>query len=102
MYGPLCRAGLFPLAAERAVVFLVDLVSMDRDLRTSFGKRCRSLRASIGTSQEQFANSIGMDRSYYASIETGMRNATLESLNSIALGFGASVTIPSFMALYIE
>lgn len=36
---------------------------MDRDLRTSFGKRCRSLRASIGTSQEQFANSISMDRS---------------------------------------
>lgn len=65
-----------------------DVVSMDRELMTSFGKRCRALRAEAGMSQEAFANSIGMDRSYYASIETGMRNVTLASMAKIAQGLG--------------
>lgn len=42
-------------------------------------------------SQEQFANHIGMDRSYLASIETGSRNVTLMNLNKIANGFGISL-----------
>lgn len=65
-----------------------DVVSMNRELLTSFGKRCRALRADTGMSQEAFANSIGMDRSYYASIETGMRNVTLVSMDKISRGLG--------------
>lgn len=65
-----------------------DVVSMNRALLTSFGKRCRALRADAGMSQEAFANSIGMDRSYYASIETGMRNVTLVSMDKISRGLG--------------
>lgn len=61
---------------------------MDRELLTSFGKRCRTLRVDTGMSQEAFANSIGMDRSYYASIETGMRNVTIASMDKIARGLG--------------
>lgn len=61
---------------------------MNRVLLTSFGKRCRALRADAGMSQEAFANSIGMDRSYYASIETGMRNVTLVSMDKISRGLG--------------
>ena len=33
-----------------------------------------------------------MDRSYYASIETGMRNVTLSNLSKIAKGFGVSLS----------
>ena len=50
---------------------------METNLETSFGLRCKMLRDAIGMSQEAFANTIGMDRSYYASIETGLRNVTL-------------------------
>ena len=33
-----------------------------------------------------------MDRSYYASIETRLRNVTLLSMNKIAQGFGVSLS----------
>lgn len=65
---------------------------MDKELLTSFGNRCRALRGSVGLSQEKFANSIGMDRSYYASIETGMRNVTLGSMSKIAQGLNISLS----------
>lgn len=50
------------------------------------------MRNGLGMSQEAFANSIGMDRSYYASIETGMRNVTLSSIGKIAEGFKVSIS----------
>lgn len=56
-------------------------------LLTSFGTRCKALRNDLGMSQEAFANSIDMDRSYYASIETGMRNVTIRNMKKIAAGF---------------
>ena len=39
------------------------------------GNRIRELRSHTGLSQEKFAQKIGMDRSYFASVELGM-NAT--------------------------
>lgn len=65
---------------------------MDMRLQTSFGDRCRQLRRATGLSQEKFAYSIGMDRSYYASIENGMRNVTLSSMAKIAKGLRISVS----------
>lgn len=46
----------------------MTLFVMDtKTLQKSFGMRCKELRAGLGCSQEQFANLIEMDRSYYAS-----------------------------------
>lgn len=59
-------------------------------LKRSFGNRCRDLRNRTGMSQERLALSIGMDRSYYASIETGTRNVTLINMAKIAHGLGVS------------
>ena len=59
----------------------------DKILTRSFGNRCRQLRNDIGESQMEFSESICMDRSYYASIETGVRNVTLQSMAKIAMGF---------------
>lgn len=56
-------------------------------LQTSFGTRCKILRDGLGLSQEAFAHHIGMDRSYYASIEVGRRNVTLANIKKIADGF---------------
>lgn len=58
------------------------------ELQTRFGLRCKELRATTGISQEAFAHLIGMDRSYFASIEVGRRNVTLSNIQKIARGFG--------------
>lgn len=60
-------------------------------LKKSFGNRCRQLRDRTGLSQEKLALTIGMDRSYYASIETGSRNVTLVNMSKIAGGLGVSL-----------
>lgn len=57
-----------------------------------FGENLRRLRKEItGLSQESFANSIGMDRSYYSSVELGKRNISL--LNIIKISKGLRVKI---------
>ena len=66
---------------------------MDRDkLQTAVGLRIKQLREERGYSQEHFAHSIKMDRSYFASVEVGRRNVTLRNLAKIAHGFGISLS----------
>lgn len=55
-----------------------------------FGNRCRELRSQLGLSQEKFALKIGIDRTYYASVEAGKRNISLENIEKIIKGFGIS------------
>lgn len=43
-------------------------------LQIKVGLRIKDLRAVHDVSQERFANKIGMDRTYLASIEVGQRN----------------------------
>ncbi|KLL32085.1 hypothetical protein WA05_03060 [Streptococcus agalactiae] len=40
----------------------------------------------------QFAMKIGMDRTYYASVESGKRNISLQNIEKIAGGFGISIS----------
>ena len=56
-------------------------------IQTAFGKAIRAFRNELGISQEQFALMIGMDRSYYASVECGKRNLSLQNIQKIAKGF---------------
>ena len=57
-----------------------------------FGQRLKELRTQTGLSQEKFALKIGMDRTYYASVEAGRRNIALENIKKIADGFGISLS----------
>lgn len=77
----------------------MTLFVMDTTLQKSFGMRCKELRAGLGCSQEQFANLIEMDRSYYASIEVGRRNVSLSNLKKIADGIadGFQISIAELM-----
>ena len=60
---------------------------------SQFGKHIRKLRISkTGLSQEAFANSIGMDRTYYSSIESGNRNVSLINIKKIADGFSLTLS----------
>lgn len=55
--------------------------------RRQFGDRVRELRQARGwTSQEAFANHIGLDRTYLSAIERGRRNPTLDIIVKIADG----------------
>ena len=48
------------------------------------GKRIKMLRNEQGLSQEKLALKAGIDRTYLAGIESGKRNATIQSLEKIA------------------
>ena len=61
------------------------------DIRHSFGNAIKKLRIQSGKSQEQFALSIGMDRTYYASVENGKRNISLLNIQKISDGFDLSL-----------
>lgn len=60
---------------------------MEDDYLTYFGNHIRELRQNTGLSQEKFALKIGMDRTYYASVESGKRNISLLNIKKIADGF---------------
>lgn len=56
------------------------------------GKRIRELRMRTGLSQEKFALKIGMDRTYFASVEAGKRNIAICNIKKIADGFGVTLS----------
>lgn len=61
-------------------------------IRILFGKRIRALRLQIGISQEKFALKIGMDRTYYASVEAGKRNISIINVYKIAKGLNITLS----------
>ena len=65
---------------------------MRNTLQIKVGLRIKDLRAACDVSQERFANKIGMDRTYLASIEVGQRNVTLQNLAKIANGFDMTLS----------
>ena len=56
---------------------------MEDTILARFGSRLKALREERKISQEKFALSIGMDRTYYASVKNGKRNIALENINKI-------------------
>lgn len=57
----------------------------------TLGKRIQELRKRTGLSQEKFALQIGMDRTYYASVESGKRNIAIKNIKKIADGLGINL-----------
>ena len=57
---------------------------MDKNYLVKFGQRIRELRQKTGLSQEKFALMIGMDRTYFSSVESGKRNISLLNIKKIA------------------
>ena len=56
-----------------------------------FGRRVKELRNNLGISQEKFALSIDMDRTYFSSVENGKRNVSLNNIFKIANGLGVTL-----------
>ena len=61
-------------------------------IQKEFGWACKKLREAKGLSQEKFALLIEMDRTYYASVESGKRNISIQNIKKIADGFGISIS----------
>ena len=62
------------------------------DIQKSFGLKVQQLRKEKGLSQEKFALSIDMDRTYFASVEAGKRNISIKNIQKIADGLGVSLS----------
>ncbi len=60
-------------------------------IQVAFGKACKLHREKLNISQEKFALSIGMDRTYYSSVESGKRNISIQNIYKIADGLGISI-----------
>ena len=56
------------------------------------GRRIKELRIKTGDSQEKFALKINMDRTYYASVESGKRNISIVNIKKIANGLDVSLS----------
>ena len=62
------------------------------DIQKAFGLRVQQLRKETGMSQEKFALSIDMDRTYLASVEAGKRNISINNIKKIADGLNISIS----------
>ena len=65
---------------------------MESTIQKAFGACVRQFRTETGLSQEKFALKINMDRTYYASVETGRRNISIENIKKIADGLNLSLS----------
>lgn len=62
-------------------------------LQNKIGLRIRELRKiKLKLSQENFARSIGLDRTYIASVENGKRNISVKTLKIICDGLNISLS----------
>lgn len=61
-------------------------------ITTKIGNKIRELRTQTGLSQEKFAQKIGMDRTYFASVELGKRNISIVNIEKIANGLNVSLS----------
>ena len=61
-------------------------------ITVELGKKIKQLRMKKGLSQEKFVLEIGMDRTYFASVEAGKRNISICNIKKIADGLEISLS----------
>lgn len=54
------------------------------ELQRTIGRNLRRHRESLGLSQEQFAEHLGVHRTYMGAVERGERNMTLQTVERLA------------------
>lgn len=65
---------------------------MPADLLIRLGDRIRKLRKKHGWTQVEFAERVGIDRSFLADVERGKRNVSVLNLELIAKGLKVSLS----------
>ena len=62
------------------------------DILVKFGRRVRELRKAAGLTQESFAESCGLDRTYIGGVERGERNVSLRNIELIARALNVTLS----------
>ena len=62
------------------------------NIQKAFGLKVQQLRKEVGMSQEKFALSIDMDRTYLASVEAARRNISINNIKKIADGLSITIS----------
>lgn len=57
---------------------------MEGELQRAVGRNLRAYRKARGLSQEDFADVLGVHRTYMGAVERGERNLTLQTVERIA------------------
>jgi transcriptional regulator with XRE-family HTH domain len=65
---------------------------MPADLLIRLGHRIRKLRNKHGWTQVEFAERVGIDRSFLADVERGKRNVSVLNLELISKGLKVSLS----------
>ena len=63
------------------------------DIKKQFGESVKSLRSSLGISQETLAERADLHRTYISDVERGTRNLSLESIIRLAAALEVSVPV---------
>jgi len=61
------------------------------DIHKALGDRLRALRKERELTQQELADQAGMNGRYYAMVERGQKNVSLETMKKIADGLGVDV-----------
>jgi transcriptional regulator with XRE-family HTH domain len=61
---------------------------VEGDLQRRLGRNLRALRKAKGVSQEAFADTLAIHRTYMGGLERGERNVTLRTVERIAATLG--------------
>lgn len=62
-------------------------------MQRNIGRIIQARRSKLGYSQESFADTIGVHRTYIGSVERGERNVTLKNLILIADGLNMPLSV---------
>lgn len=65
---------------------------MENKTQLTFGQNVKRIRTNKKLSQEKFSLLIGMDRTYFSSVEAGKRNISLQNIIKIANGLNVPVS----------
>lgn len=80
------------LEIEFEDTFILGGNIMRASIQEILGMCIREYRSKIGLSQEKFALKINMDRTYFASVESGRRNISIKNIEKIANGLDVSLS----------
>ena len=79
------------IVCRTIVIRLLYFINMNEDILIKFGNKVREERLKKGYSQEDFAELVGVHRTYIGMIERAEKNITLRNIKKIANAIGTPI-----------
>lgn len=71
---------------------LIESCTSADHISKRFGEKLRGLRKERSLTQEQMADTFGIDRSFISDVERGVRSMSLHTLEVVAIGMNLSLS----------